>query len=428
MNTRMTPVLPVDSDTATIYNQTDVARIVASAVGNAIAQYEAQRSNLENCTDDTQMLLPKEGDSNMAKQRIRICIGNNDDGSPVEKMVSASTQFELGDKIVTAILNSERRAEFLDKIDATQSNVTVDDPVPTFREYTERWLSVYKEGKLKPKTLKGYKDMLKCHLFPTFGDLRMDIITAAGIQSFLNDNKTYSQKSLQEWLNLLRQILKAAMTDKLIDSNQASDKRIYIPSNIIHEREALKEAEWQDVISNLNRLQGTDRLYMAIIAFTGMRRGEVLGLRWEDVDLDNNVIHVRRNVTHISNQPIIGTPKTERGKRDVPIMAGLLNHLSPVKESGYIITREKDPDKPLTISAFRTMWKRIKNTIDVHGATGHVFRHTMGTALFYEGADIKTIQSIVGHADIKTTMDTYIHVRDDRKQSAMEKLNRQISA
>jgi integrase len=74
------------------------------------------------------------------------------------------------------------------------------------------------------------------------------------------------------------------------------------------------------------------------------------------------------------------------------------------------------------------MWRRINDTIELHGATSHVFRHTLGTILYETGTDIKTIQSVVGHADYSTTMNTYVHARDDRKQAAMAKINDQLSA
>ena len=383
---------------------------------------------LENCTDNAQMPLPEKGEPTMAKHRMRVCIGYNDDGSPVEKMVSGNTQRELADKIVWAILNSERRSEFLEKNGITKEITVPINKTPTFKAYVDQWMNTYKVGKLRPKTLKGYNDKIKCHLLPAFGDMPLTEITTEKVQAMLNERNTYSHKTLQEVLTLLRQILNSAVSDRLIDNNPAADKRIYNPSKVKNERDALSFEDWRDVVNSLDRLEGFDRLYMAIVAFTGMRRGEVLGLRWEDIDLHDNVIHVRRNVTHTSNAPIIGEPKTEKGKRDVPIMEGLKKYLVPMKESGYIVSRDKAPDEPLTFSAYDNMWRRINDTIDLHGATSHVFRHTLGTILYETGTDIKTIQSLVGHADYSTTMNTYVHARDDRKQAAMAKINDQISA
>lgn len=383
---------------------------------------------LENCTDDAQMPLPEKGAPTMAKHRMRVCIGYNDDGSPVEKMVSGTTQRELVDRIVLAILNSERRAEFFDKCSISMNGSATVRNLPTFGEYADQWMKTYKVGKLRPKTMKGYWDKIRCHLLPAFGNIPLNEITTAKIQALLNERTAYSRKTLQEVLTLLRQILNSAVSDKLIDANPAADKRIYNPSKVKNEREALSFDDWMDIVNALDRLEGFDRLYMAIVAFTGMRRGEVLGLRWEDIDLANNVIHVSRNVTHTSSAPIVGEPKTEKGRRDVPIMQALRRYLVPGKDGEYVICRDKAPNEPITFSTFDNMWRRIQNTIDLHGATSHVFRHTLGTMLYETGSDTKTIQSVVGHADYSTTMNTYVHARDDRKQAAMARINDKITA
>ena len=392
------------------------------------SEYGLWPMTLENCTGDAQMLLPEKGDSTMAKHRIRVCIGYNDDGSPIEKMISGNTQHELADRAVLAILNSERSAWFLEKCGISVGGSATVKLTPTFKEYTDRWMQTYKVGKLRPKTLKGYESKLKVHLFPAFGDIPVNEITADGIQGFLNERQKYSRKSLKEMRTILSQIMRSAVTDGLISSNPAADKRLYIPSDIQNERSALSLDEWKDIVHNLDKLSGFDKLYLAIVAYTGLRRGEALGLQWNDIDLATNVIHVRRNVTHTSNQPIIGSPKTEKGTRDVPIMRGLLDVLLPLKESGYIVSHDKTPDEPLTLTAFKNMWERIDSTIDLHGATSHVFRHTIGTLLNDVGADPKTIQGVMGHADISTTMNIYVHGRDDRKQERMSMINDQLSA
>ena len=100
----------------------------------------------------------------------------------------------------------------------------------------------------------------------------------------------------------LAQIMDSALRDGWIDKNPATDSRIYNPSQKqVYEREALSMEAVKDIIPSLHALDRMDRLYLALVIFTGMRRGEVLGLRWEDVDLEQNVLHVQRNVTYTNN-------------------------------------------------------------------------------------------------------------------------------
>lgn len=165
-----------------------------------------------------------------------------------------------------------------------------------------------------------------------------------------------------------------------------------------------------------------DRLYLSLVIFTGMRRGEVLGLRCEDINLEQNYILVRRNVTYTNNQPLIGTPKTKNGFRSIPIIPDLINILSPNGQTGFIIHGEQT-ETPITLQSFRCMMTRIQKKIDLKGATSHNFRHTIGTMLNDIGADVKTIQSILGQSDFKTTMDRYVHPREDKKQDAIQNIS-----
>ncbi len=160
-----------------------------------------------------------------------------------------------------------------------------------------------------------------------------------------------------------------------------------------------------DIIHSLKRLECEDQRLLALLTFTGLRRGEMLGLRWEDIDIAQGLIHVQRNVTFTSNQPIIGTPKSKSGVRDVPLLPQLLESIKPLEVTGYIVGGEA----PITLMKYERSIERIERTIDLHGATAHVLRHTYLTMLNNAGIDPKTIQAIGGHADIGTTMNRYVH-------------------
>lgn len=377
---------------------------------------------LENCTEMEQVPLSEEGDETMAtRQRLRVCVGYNDDGSPVIKHVTAKTEMELADRVAKALLDSERRGEFVKANEAPQAKEAPQKPaLPMFKEYAEEWFRVYKEGRVKPTTAGNYRTILEWHLYPAWGEVRLDEITTKGIQEFLNTKKDKSHKTIQEILTMLKAVLESAKQDRLIDFNPADDHRLVIPSKRKKVREALPMEAVQDIIANLGKLETMDQRYMALAIFTGMRRGEIIGLRWGDIDLENNILHVQRNVTFPkgTNDPYIGTTKTESGVRDIPIMPMLLDYLKPGGEpDAYVVGDEK---KPITFSIHRRMMERIRRTIDLHGACSHVFRHSFATMLNDAGASVKTIQSIIGQKDFKTTADRYCHPRDNRKQEAVE--------
>lgn len=140
--------------------------------------------------------------------------------------------------------------------------------------------------------------------------------------------------------SILSQIFQYAISDSLISKNPCSSKDVEIPSSERKVRSALPIEQYQDIIANLPVLAGFDKRFLAICLFTGMRRGEILGLRWEDIH--HNKIHIKRNVTHPQrNTPEITTPKTKAGIRSLPMIEPLLQALTPTEETGFVIGGEK---------------------------------------------------------------------------------------
>ena len=351
----------------------------------------------------------------MSLHRLRVCIGFSENGSPIIKQIQAASEAELADKAAKAILMSSRREDFI--------SAPTPPKCPSFGQYTDEWLKTYKFHKIKPTTMKGYVAILNTHFYPVWRDKPINEITTKVIQDFLCERRHLSIKYLREMRVFLAQIMESAYRDDLIKHNPANDSRLFNPSQKQPKlRDALPTEVVKEIIPSLWKLNRHDRLYLSLVIFTGMRRGEVLGLRWEDLDLEENLFHVQRNITYTNNQPHIGTPKTRSGFRSVPIIPELLDFLSPIMEHGYIVFSD-DPDMPITLQSFRCMMVRIHHVIDLHGATAHVFRHTIGTLLNDIGADVKTIQSILGQSDFKTTMDRYVHPRDNKKQEAIQKVS-----
>lgn len=353
----------------------------------------------------------------MAQHRLRVCVDYNDDGTPVVKQVSASSELALADRIVRAVLGSNRRDEFLSELK---------EDAPPFKEYTEEYFKTYKLPRIKPTTAAFYRQMLDGHFYDAWKDTPLNQITTKDVQDFLNDRKHLSAKYLKEMRIFLKSIFESARKDCIIASNPADDKRLIIPSNKKTERKALEIEEVKDIAGALCQLDERDRRFMALLLYTGMRRGEVLGLRWEDIDLEQNVIHVMRNVTYPygKNEPNIGTPKTQSGERDIPIIPELIEHLKPLGTSGYVI----GGDAPITLSVLRRLLERIKRTIETHSATPHVFRHSFATLLNDAGADMKTIQDIIGDADFQTTANRYVHSRVKNKHEALTSAGKILAA
>ena len=376
--------------------------------------------------------------------RQRIYIGSEENNQNGVKWVQGKSVDELNDNIVRAylennlldrLLTAEDRRKLalllLATLPAEPAENGFDNVVslPTqailFRHYTEQWLRTYKEGVLKPTTLAGYRCNLNKHIYPALGDCPLPDITTDMIQRFLMDRQHLARNTLHTMLVLISEILDSAVEDGIIPRNPAVSKRVFIPSEKKTKRKALTLEEVQGVIRQLYRAEDiTDRRLLALMLFTGMRRGEILGLKWEDIDFETNTISVNKAVSYTSNQPILSSTKTKNGVRVIPLNPQLKELLRPLEADGFVIGQ----DKPITKMVYIRLFRNIQKSIDLHGATAHVFRHSYLSLLNQAGVDPKTIQAIGGHGSFLMTYDLYVHTNGEQIASAGEKVNELLSS
>lgn len=378
--------------------------------------------NLDNSTS-VDSYPCKERDDDM-KCRVRVTIGRDSNGKRIYKFLEANSQDDLNDKIVLTYISSGRIDEFLPpEYSRINAEIHIDEkPGITFREYVDNWMDTYKVGKVKPTTLSGYKTMLNSHLYPAFGDVEFKSITTGDFQKFLDARKNLSKKYLSDMTKFFGMISKDAIEDHIIESNVTDSRRLVIPSDKKVVRKALSEEDFSDIAANIDKLPYVQKVMVALMMYTGMRRGQVLGLKWQDIDMDHDIIHVRRNVTYPSNQPTIGTTKTQSGNRDIVLIPHLKRCLAPNKEKGYVIGGQS----PISYMSFKRHWQKINKTIDLHGATPHIFRHTFLTILAGSGTDIKTVQAIAGHSDIQVTMNRYVHAQEKNIYAAGQMFEKSV--
>lgn len=308
-------------------------------------------------------------------------------------------------------------------LDAILSALQQQQPDVKMGDYANKWFESFKKKRLRPGTQKTYSYLLNKHIIPFFSERAVASISVADIQSFYDSLSYLSRSTLRQMRVILHQIFRAAKEDKLIADNPTESDRLSY-SNRMSVREALTQDAIQHIVRQLVRLKGSDLLLLSLLIYTGERRGEVLGLRWEDIDFDSDMIHVERAVAFPSNQPFVGETKSKAGVRSIPLLPELKNILLRYKKAeGYIVG---NGDKPLTERAYRCAYKRIDSKLDLHGATAHVFRHTFMT-MAVDALDLKTLQTIAGHASHVTTM-RYVHKRDEKIAAAKDKLTGMFGA
>ena len=397
-----------DTITPALYNEADIGRIAAAAaeqaVGKLLERIPSGTAKLDNSKILSQDISKGE---DMSKEKRRVIVSWNDDGTPVIKQLTAANAFEMNDRIVREYVLNGRINEFI--VDTKPATVT-------FGVYAQQWLDTFIVTR-KPNTITTYRRILRA-LLPAFGSKNLENISAQDIQLYLNANKTLSRKTLRERLARLVQILDSAKEDGLIKTNPAKSKRLVIPTDKAEIREAIPLDVLRAVINEAQKLELKDRRFLMLLITTGVRRGEVLGLQWQDIDPEASVIHIRRNVTHAGgNAPIVGTPKTKSGVRDVPYDPAIRTLINPTgQQPNAFICAGASPTEPMTMTMYNNTWRRILKAIPaLANYSAHSFRHTYATLLSeYTDATPKTIQAVAGHSDIRTTMAIYEHACPER--------------
>ena len=330
----------------------------------------------------------------MGRQRVHVVFP---DGSPA--WITGETFSEL-------ILNA------IKKYNGTPQPTGND----TFKEYTDKIFDVFLKPRWKPSTAETNRFLLDRHIRPYFDDMTLVQIDTATIQQFFQTKQHLSKSYTKQMLIMLHEIFQNAVEDGKIKGDPTMSKRITLPQKAT-KREALEPDEFNDIVSNLGKLKEDDRLLLALLCFTGMRRGEVLGLTWDNV-LEDKIL-VRSEVTFKGNIPVVQNyAKSKSGIRDIPIQKELKEYICNRKK-GFVISGEN----PMTQSKFARAWERIGKTINLHNATPHIFRHTYLTLLAASNVDPKTIQAIAGHADFSFTYNKYIGKNKMNIEAASEKLS-----
>lgn len=292
------------------------------------------------------------------------------------KWIYGSTQAELEQKLMSL------RCDLHLGIDP--------DNDPTFMEYSSYYLTAYKQK---------VSDRYRCQLAgwieqcsTTFGNQKMRTIQPMQIAYVINTAKPSVAPKL--W-TLLHDIFSEAVNAGITRTNPVTPAMQ--PGYRTMKRKGLSPAE----VSNLlNDFPSDITLYRFVILAlrTGMRRGEILGLHWEDIDLKGREINVQHNLTHDGNAPVIHDYlKTESGKRKIPLDDIALGIIKGCPITGPIVLT----GQPMTKSAMDFKLKKLKPY------TAHQLRHTAITNWFDAGLDIKEVQYLAGHATSQTTLDVY---------------------
>lgn len=306
----------------------------------------------------------------------------------------------------------------------------------TFEEWFNIWMQQYKKNTVKAGTYESYKYYYSMAVKDQIGRKRLENLRSEHIQKIYNDmaEEGYKLASVKGVSAMLKGCFSQAVKNRLIAYNPMN--AVELPRCEPKKKRVALTKEQQDLFLEYAK-QSSYYSFFKLLLLTGMRNGELRGLKYSDVDKKENVIHVRRTIKYIKGAGMIeDTPKSKSSERDIPIRSDILKLLREQRNlnescgikaiDGYFF-QGSIPGSPISAPAVTVAIKKIVEQIQDDGyefpeITAHSLRHTFATRAIEAGMQPQTLKTILGHSSLNMTMDLYSHVMPTTKQEEMEKI------
>lgn len=349
----------------------------------------------------------------------RIVVGHKKNGDPIHRYVHAKTQKELMKKLH-------------DHIEMYRDADLTEDCNMTLGEWLDRWINEYMIFTVRETTLDAYKAMIKNQIKPYLGDRPLSALSTQEIQKFYNTVKKYGRvrvdklhgtglaDSLVRKIHMmLHEALDMAVAQRLIIKNPTNGTTI--PKNNYAPKQILNDEQLDRFMERIRQDElWYDFFYTELT--TGLRRGEICGLRWEDFNADTGRLKIRRTIHKKKGGGLtVGETKTETGTRTVllpPSTAELLRKRKETAVGKWIFPNIYKPEEPMPPDYAYHRLKKLLKQAELPLIRFHDLRHTFATHALVSGVDAKTLSGILGHTNASFTLDTYTHVTTDMQKNA----------
>nr|WP_296047158.1 site-specific integrase [uncultured Blautia sp.] len=302
-----------------------------------------------------------------------------------------------------------------------------------FRNLSQEWLLSIRYT-VKISTYACYETLIETHIIPEFGNIPVKYISSASICTFSEKmkQKGLSPRTIKNLLILFHSILCYGEKQGYLSMSQIE---IRYPKITDRSFNIISQENMEKLITVL--LADTSKFSIGILLciYTGIRVGELSGIRWSDVDFNKKILHIRRTISRVKNLDytgesdktpktilMIGSPKSTSSLRDIPIPDFLLKKLETIEASpdAYLLTgSELKCMEPRNI---QRKFQKLLKQCEIPNINIHSLRHAFATRCTEMGFDSKTLSEILGHSSVKITMDIYVHSSMKQKQKCMEKL------
>lgn len=339
----------------------------------------------------------------------------------------------------TIRLNGKDKRDTDEKFQEFLSGLQKVTTSPTIREFVDNVYRPSFMNALSPTTMDNYKQYLDLNIIPFMGDKQMNDVTVADVQRFMYWMATASQRGRKNDLNadsirrvcgLLSRIYAIAIDMKQAEDNPVKWTLLRNPGKEASHHKAATDDDADYVKRHIPMLEDEQqRLYAALLVYTGMRRQEIMGLRWEDIHLDDGYGEICQTVVYVgsSRSAFVKSPKSKKSKRTFIIPRALAAILEPCQQDyGYVIHGE-DIDKPACYSRCQRTSRRVFEALGIKDKyCNHDWRTTYGTQLAEMGTTSKIGGDLMGHADSRMFERIYARSRHEgimKQRETVEKLS-----
>ena len=298
----------------------------------------------------------------------------------------------------------------------------------TIREIAEAWKE-HKRPYVKQSTMAAYVLILENHVLPEFGG--NDSLHEHDVQAFVLKKIEHglSVKSVKDILIVLKMVMKFGVKNERMNHYEWDIK--YPANNMPKELEVLSVANHRKILNYVQHNFTFMSLGIYISLSTGLRIGEICALKWSDINVTEGTIIVQRTIERIyvvegekkHTQLVINTPKTVNSCREIPMSKELLAMVKPMKKvvngDFYVLTNDDKPTEPRT---YRNYYNRLMEKLDIPKLKYHGLRHSFATRCIEAGCDYKTVSVLLGHSNISTTLNLYVHPNMEQKKRCINKM------
>lgn len=322
-------------------------------------------------------------------------------------------------KYVYGKTKQELESKFLELKILYNKGTVIENDSMTIQQLGELWFKQTQFNN-EESTKKRNRGILENYIYPNFGHIYVKNLKTHHVQALIIDMLATKKDTVRKTLQVIKSILDIAVNNDFVAKNVAQS--IKVPTFKAEEKRPLTLEEQQKIENSTNKYKD---LFIFLL-YTGLRKGEVAALTWDDIDFSKNTISVNKAISFVDNKGVKKGTKNN-SSRIVPLLdktREILESRANNKESKYVFY--KQDKQQLSDSAFDRMLESFVKETEVD-FTLHQLRHTFCTMLYYSGISTKKAQQIMGHKTLKVTLEIYTHLDEEQEANSTQLLNDYLS-